>query len=156
MTIWMIGHSTVLIEAGGKRLLTDPYFGLHGNPAYARLAPPARRREDLEDVDAVLVSHNHFDHVDRAFLRSLPETTPVFAPTASVFMTRLKGGRNVVGMTVWEKQILGGIAITAVPARHVTFTVGYVVEAEGKCIYFSGDTYFERSWKKSAGNLNPT
>ena len=62
MRITMIGHSTVLIEAGGMKILTDPYFGTWGNPAYKRLAPPARKREELRDVDLVLVSHNHWDH----------------------------------------------------------------------------------------------
>jgi len=132
MKLVMIGHSTVLIEAGGRRLLTDPYFGLHGNPGYARLAPPARSRQDLANVDAVLVSHNHFDHVDRAFLRMLPQTTPVLAPAASAYMTRLKGDRNVVGMKAWPRWEFGEISVTAVPARHVVFTIGYVIQSEGK------------------------
>jgi len=142
MKLWMIGHSTVLIETGGKRLLTDPYFGLWGNLGYSRLRPPARTRQELEDVDVVLVSHNHFDHVDREFLRRLPHGVPVLAPSASAFITRLKGGRNVVGMRSWQKWVLADIAITALPARHVTFTIGYLIEAEGKCIYFAGDTFF--------------
>src|SRR5271157_6020805 len=79
MKITMIGHSTVLIEAAGKRVLTDPYFGLRGNPAYARVRPPARSREELTDVDLVLISHNHWDHTDRKFLRMLPPSAPVFA-----------------------------------------------------------------------------
>ncbi|HYA64136.1 MAG TPA: MBL fold metallo-hydrolase [Candidatus Sulfotelmatobacter sp.] len=140
--LWMIGHSTILLEAGGKRLLTDPYFGLWGSLGYSRLRPPARTRQELENVDVVLVSHNHFDHVDRAFLCRLPPMVPVLAPSASAFITRLKGGRNVIGMKPWQKWVLGEISITAVPARHVTFTIGYVIEAEGKCIYFAGDTYF--------------
>ena len=69
MKITMIGHSTVLVEIAGQRILTDPYFGLHGNLAYARPRPPARSREELSNVDLVLVSHNHFDHIDRRFLR---------------------------------------------------------------------------------------
>lgn len=141
MQITMIGHSTVLIEAAGKRILTDPYFGLHGNPAYARLHPPARTREELANVDLVLISHNHFDHIDRKFLHLLPPTVPVFAPSASAWMTRVKGARNVTGLKLWQRKELDGIAITAVPARHVTFTIGYIVEAEGKRIYFAGDTY---------------
>jgi L-ascorbate metabolism protein UlaG (beta-lactamase superfamily) len=141
MNITMIGHSTVLIEAAGKRLLTDPYFGLHGNPAYARPRPPARSREELSSVDLVLVSHNHFDHTDRRFFRSLPVSVPVLAPAAAAWMTRVKGGRNVTGLKPWERKGFDGISITAVPARHVTFTIGFIIEAEGKRIYFAGDTY---------------
>lgn len=63
----MIGHSTVLIEAAGKRILTDPFFSPYGNPAYARVHAPARSREELAGIDMVLISHNHFDHVDPKF-----------------------------------------------------------------------------------------
>ena len=142
MKITMIGHSTVLIEVAGKRILTDPWFGRWGDPAYARLRPPAQTREQLRDVELVLVSHNHFDHTDRRFLRSLPESTPVLAPRMTAWMTRFKGGKNVTGLSPWTKFEFGEISITVVPARHITFTIGYVIAAEGKQVYFAGDTYF--------------
>ncbi|MGA3210859.1 MAG: MBL fold metallo-hydrolase [Terriglobales bacterium] len=155
MHITMIGHSTVLLETGGKRLITDPWFGLYGNPGYARLAPPARTRQELENVDAVLVSHNHFDHIDGTFLRRLSPTVPVLAPATSALMTRLKGGRNVIGMKVWQGWRLGDISITAVPAHHITFTVGYVIKAEGMCVYFAGDTYFGGFMERIGRDLRP-
>ena len=155
MKITMIGHSTVLIEVAGQRILTDPYFGLHGNPAYARLRPPARSREELSTVDLVLVSHNHFDHIDRRFLRALPQSVPVLAPAATAWMTRLKGGRNVIGLKPWERRSFGTVNITAVPARHVTFTVGYVMEADGKRIYFAGDTYLANFMERIGRELRP-
>jgi len=155
MQITMIGHSTVLIEAAGQRILTDPYFGLHGNPAYARVHPPARTREQLANVDVVLISHNHFDHIDRRFLRLLPASTPVFAPATTAWMTRLKGGRNVSGLKPWQQTKLNSLSITAVPARHVTFTIGYVIEAEGKKIYFAGDTYLANFMEKIGRELHP-
>lgn len=155
MKITLIGHSTVLIEAAGKRLLTDPFFHLHGNPAYARVRPPARSREELSQVDLVLVSHNHFDHIDGPYLRGLPKTTPVAAPAASAWMTRLKGGRNVTGLHAWQQTRLADISITAVPATHVTFTSGYVIDLEGKRIYFAGDTYFSGFMNRIAQDLHP-
>jgi N-acyl-phosphatidylethanolamine-hydrolysing phospholipase D len=151
----MVGHSTVLFEVGRKRILTDPYFGLYGNPAYARVRPPARAREELSNVDLVLISHNHFDHVDRGFLRALPETVPVLAPAASAWMTRLKGGRNVAGIKAWQRRVFDGISITAVPARHVTFTVGYIIEAENLRVYFAGDTYLASFMEKIGRELRP-
>jgi L-ascorbate metabolism protein UlaG (beta-lactamase superfamily) len=155
MRITMIGHSTVLIEAAGKRILTDPYFGLHGNPAYARVRPPACSREELTDVDFVLISHNHWDHTDRKFLRMLPSSVPVFAPAASAWMTRLKGGRNVTGLKPWQRRELDGFSLTTVPAWHITFTIGYVLEAEGQRIYFAGDTYFAGFMKRITRELQP-
>lgn len=155
MKITMIGHSTVLIEAANKRILTDPYFGLHGNPAYARVRPPAHSRAELSDVDIVLISHNHFDHTDRKFLRMLPKSVPVFAPAPSAWMTRLKGGRNVIGLKAWQRTELDRVSITAVPARHVTFTVGYILEAEGQRIYFAGDTYRASFMERIGREMRP-
>ena len=98
MDITVVGHNTVLIEAEGKRIVTDPYFGTWGNIAYTRTAPPQVPREALADADLVLVSHNHWDHVDARYLRLLPETTPVIAPLWTSGMTRLKEGKNVIGL----------------------------------------------------------
>ena len=142
MQITMMGHSTVLIEMGGQKILTDPYFGLWGNIAYARLPPPARTREELPSLDLVLISHNHWDHTDRQFLRTLGEDVPVLAPHGVTWVTRLCGAKRPRGMRVWETVPFGALTITAVPAWHIAVTRGYVIESEGKRIYFAGDTYY--------------
>jgi L-ascorbate metabolism protein UlaG (beta-lactamase superfamily) len=141
MRITMIGHSTILIETGGQKVLTDPYFGTWGNPAYARLKPPAQAREAFYDVDLVLLSHNHWDHVDRPFLRALSTAVPVVAPPQTTWLTRWQGAGNVLGLRAWQSQLFGKIRITAVPALHVTITTGFVIESEDQPIYFAGDTY---------------
>jgi L-ascorbate metabolism protein UlaG (beta-lactamase superfamily) len=142
MQITMIGHSTVLIETGGQKILTDPYFGLWGNIAYARLAPPARTREELPSLDLVLISHNHWDHTDREFLRTLGEDVPVLAPHGVTWMTKLYGAKRLIGTKAWETKHFGALTVTAVPAWHIVVTHGYVVEHEGKRVYFAGDTYY--------------
>jgi L-ascorbate metabolism protein UlaG (beta-lactamase superfamily) len=141
MQITMIGHSTVLIVLGGQQILTDPYFGGWGNIAYSRLAPPARTRAELQDVNLVLLSHNHWDHTDRPFLGALPVFVPVLVPARAGWETRLRGAKAPTGMKVWEQKHFGAITVTAVPALHLAVTTGYVLEAEGKCLYFAGDTY---------------
>jgi len=148
MKITMIGHSTVLMETPEMRTLTDPYFGRWGNPAYARVAPPSRSREDLKEANLVLLSHNHWDHTDSRFLRSLPPTVPVVAPRAGAWLTRLKGGKNVVGIGKWEQKQFGSIRVTAVPALHTAVTRGFVLQAEGKTVYFAGDTYYGEFMKE--------
>jgi L-ascorbate metabolism protein UlaG (beta-lactamase superfamily) len=137
----MIGHSTVLMEVGGTKILTDPYFGTWGNPAYKRLTPPARKREELRDVDLVLVSHNHWDHTDGSFFRSLRTGTPVVAPRRSAWLTRLRGARTVVGMKAWEERGFGPVKICAVPAHHMATAIGFVIQHEEERVYFAGDTY---------------
>lgn len=142
MRITMIGHSTVLIEIAGKRVLTDPYFGSWGNPAYARVTPAARSGRELADVDVVLVSHNHWDHVDRRFLRGLPGTVPIIAPRRSRWVTRLKGAKRPIGISAWDEEDFGPVCITAVPALHTAMTIGFVIQARDAQIYFAGDTYY--------------
>lgn len=141
MRIRLIGHSTVLLEMGGVRLLTDPFFGTWGNPAYARVTPPALSRTEVGPVDAVLLSHNHWDHTDRTYFRSLSASVPVIAPRRSRWVTRLKGARAVVGVRPWEALSVGDVRVTAVPALHMATTVGFVVEAPDGVAYFAGDTY---------------
>ncbi len=146
----MIGHSTVLVETDGQKILTDPYFGTLGNPAFKRLAPPAMKREDVGDVTLVLVSHNHWDHTDGPFLRGLGKDVRVLAPARAAWLTRLRGARHAEGVRPWEARRFGDVTITAVPAVHVAATVGYVIEAEGKRVYFAGDTY-HRPFMKEIG-----
>jgi len=141
MKITMVGHSTILIETQGKRILTDPFFKRWGNLAYKRTSLPAMSRKELADVDIVLVSHSHFDHIDRAFLGLLPCTTPVLAPRRMPF-ARLRLGKGLIKVDKWEKYTFGGIVITAVPAVHSAITNGFVIESDGLRIYFAADTYF--------------
>ena len=155
MKISMIGHSTVLIETANLRILTDPYFGLRGNLAYARLRPPAASRAELANVDLVMVSHNHFDHTDRAYFRALPESVPVLAPARAAWVTRLKGAKHVVGIKPWQRHQVGPVSIVAVPAWHSAIAAGYIIESEGRRVYFSGDTYFAGFMKRIAREFPP-
>ena len=119
----------------------DPFWGTWGNPAYARLGIPAKSREELGDVDGVLISHDHWDHVDGQFLHLLGDTR-VMAPQWARLSLKLLGGRNVTGIKAWECISFGEITITAVPALHLTATVGYVLQSENKQVYFAGDSFY--------------
>jgi L-ascorbate metabolism protein UlaG (beta-lactamase superfamily) len=141
MRITMIGHSTVVVEGADTKLITDPYFGTLGHVAYARLRPPASRREDFLEVDAVLVSHSHWDHTDRKFFGSLDASIPLLAPAWTSALLKLKGAHNIVSVRPWESRRIGAAVITAVPATHLARAVGYVIELDGICAYFAGDTY---------------
>ncbi len=153
-TISMIGHSSVLLELGGMRILTDPYFG-GGNLVYARVNPPASSRESLRDVDLVLISHNHFDHADGDYLKLLPTSTPVVAPAKAAWVTKRKGAQNVVGAELWQPITFGRVKVTAVPAHHSTVTRGFIIESAGPPIYFAGDTYYGKFMERVASDYKP-
>jgi L-ascorbate metabolism protein UlaG (beta-lactamase superfamily) len=155
MRVTQIGHSTVLVEAAGLRLLLDPYFGRRGNPAYRRRLPPARSREACLDVDAVLISHAHFDHVDRRYLRAIPSDIPVFAPHRVAWWISLVCGREIRPVKPWRQVMIGDVYVVPVTARHTAPGVGYVIAAEGKTLYFAGDTFAGRFMKEIGDRFQP-
>jgi L-ascorbate metabolism protein UlaG (beta-lactamase superfamily) len=156
MRITMIGHSTTRIELAGASFVTDPYFGTRGNPAYGRLAPPGLSREDAgRGLCAVLLSHNHWDHVDRPFLRALAPEVPVLCPRRTGWLTRMQGARQVLALSSWESRQLDSITVTAVPAIHSAVCTGYVLQGEGMAIYFAGDTYHGPFMKEIAQRFHP-
>lgn len=155
MRITQIGHSTVLVEAVGVRLILDPYFGRHGNLAYRRPLPPARSRQACLGVDAVLISHAHFDHVDRRYLRALPRHTPTFAPRGVAWWIALTCRREIRAVEPWRQFMVGSAYVIPVTARHTIPGVGYVISVEGKTLYFAGDTFVGRFMKEIGDRFRP-
>ncbi len=156
MIIRMVGHCTVVIEAEGRRIVTDPYFGT-GNYFYRRVRPPAMTREELVDVDIVILSHHHWDHTDRRYMQMLSNSTAILVPGESQRLMRLlgKNGHSVVGMRAWESWQLDNTVVTAVPAVHEVVTLGFVIEAEGKAVYFSGDTFYDSFMHEIGSRFHP-
>ena len=142
-----VGHATTLIEAAGRRLLTDPVLS-------SRVVGFLRRRAAAPDpglvdrVDGVLISHFHHDHLDLRSLRRLPEGAQIIVPPAGKRFLAQRGFGNVIELAPGESARLGGRVVTAVPAVHggrarpgardVGF-VGYVIEGPTS-VYFAGDT----------------
>jgi L-ascorbate metabolism protein UlaG (beta-lactamase superfamily) len=137
-----LGHSTVVIDVDGTRLLTDPVL---------RRRVWHLRRESAVDpgpVDGILVSHTHFDHLDRASLRRLDRSLPVVAPRGVGGLLRRWGFSRVLEAAAGEELELAGLRIRATHAEHAssrgpfsarTASLGYVVEGS-PAVYFAGDT----------------
>jgi L-ascorbate metabolism protein UlaG (beta-lactamase superfamily) len=139
-----LGHATVLVELDGVRLLTDPL--LRSRVLHLRRAAPLDA-EGLEGLDAVLISHVHYDHLDLASLGRLDHGARVLVPRGAGKLVARRGFRSVEEVVEDETVPVGPVAVRAVPARHGSSRVlgtrsaalGYVLEGSRR-IYFAGDT----------------
>jgi len=140
-----VGHSTVHVELDGVRLLTDPL--LRNRVAHLRRSTPvsARARRGL---DAVLVSHAHYDHLDLPSLERLGKKLPIVVPRGLGGLLRKRRFESVLEVEVGETLSIGALQVRAVPAEHdgsrgpfgaSADPVGYVISGS-KSIYFAGDT----------------
>jgi L-ascorbate metabolism protein UlaG (beta-lactamase superfamily) len=141
-----LGHSTVLVEAAGLRLLTDPALGRRVG-FLRRLAPPIADGA-FKEVDAVLLSHLHGDHTDEPSLARVGETVAVVGAPAVAEWLRARGRSGARALAPGEGTAIGGVRVEATPARHdgrrwprgpAADAVGFLVEAQ-RSIYFAGDT----------------
>lgn len=105
--IVFLGHATVLIELGGVRLLTDPV--LRGRVAHLRRQVPPVDESVLADLDAVLISHSHHDHLDLPSLRRLGPDTPLIVPAGAGAWLRKRGFSKVTELSAGEKAKVGEV-----------------------------------------------
>jgi L-ascorbate metabolism protein UlaG (beta-lactamase superfamily) len=143
-----VGHGTVLIDVDGTRLLTDPVLRKRIGPLVRHAPTPGP--EVTRDLDAVLISHLHRDHVDRGSLRQLDRGTPLLVPPGSRrFFDRL-GFAAVTELAPGESARVGAVTVAALDADHDgggrrhaedSEAIGFLVEG-GRRVYFAGDTDF--------------
>jgi L-ascorbate metabolism protein UlaG (beta-lactamase superfamily) len=160
--ITYVGHATVLIEIGGARLLTDPAL----RPRLLRVIhrhPPRPAAHVTEDIDAVLLSHLHHDHLDFPSLKRVGRATPVVVPAGARRTLRRHGFTNAIELRVGERTTVGGAEITATRAVHEgrrfkfgpkVEAAGYVIEAGGRRVYFAGDTDLFAEMDELAGRID--
>jgi L-ascorbate metabolism protein UlaG (beta-lactamase superfamily) len=146
LQVTWLGHATVLLELDGVRVLTDPVLHRRVGPLVRIVAPVDL--EAVADVDCVLLSHLHADHVDLGSLRRLGDRTPVVAPAGAAAWLRGKGMHDVRELAAGEDLQIGALPVRAVPAVHesrrhpfgtVAQPVGYLVGG-ARTAYFAGDT----------------
>ena len=141
-----IGHATVLIEMDGVRLLTDPLLRDQIGPLRRQGTVPDLAR--CQSVDAVLISHMHWDHLDLPSLRLLDRTTQLIVPRGAAQVLRQQGFRHVEEMRAGEKMVVGSLEVTATYAKHsgsrfpfgpAADCLGFIVRGHYD-VYFAGDT----------------
>lgn len=154
-----IGHATFLVQTAGLNLLTDPVFSRRASPlAWAgpqRVREPALRFEDLPPIHAVLVSHNHFDHMDLATLRRLHRRwrPPIVTGLGNGRYLARRGLPEAIELDWWQSwSPRPDVAITFVPAQHWsrrslfdtrrTLWGGHMVSGPAGRVFFAGDTAY--------------
>jgi L-ascorbate metabolism protein UlaG (beta-lactamase superfamily) len=158
--VTFVNHATVLVQMDGISILTDPVWAESVGPVsflgQSRRAAPGVRFADLPRIDAVLVSHSHYDHCDIATLRALEKqfSMPVFAGLGSAAMLAehdVPSGRD---LDWWQSATVGdrGVTVTMTPARHgsqrgigdrnVVLWGGFMVKGPSGSVFFAGDTAF--------------
>ena len=165
-TLTWIGHSTLLIQYKGVNILTDPHFTQRASPvSFAgpkRDTPPGLSIDDLPIIDLILISHNHYDHLDKLTIKTIIKNQPDKPPKIFVPL-KLKQWFLDLGITNiteldWQESIkFGEWEVHAVPVQHwsartpfdrnKTLWAGWVLETEGFRFFFAGDTGYSKDFK---------
>jgi L-ascorbate metabolism protein UlaG (beta-lactamase superfamily) len=159
LRITWLGHSTLLLEVDGLRILTDPVFGERASPvSFAgakRFHPVPARVAELPELDAVLLSHDHYDHLCASSMRELARrNVPVITSLGVGARLEALGfaPQRITELDWWEEHTLpgGSLSFTATPAQHFsgrsltdrnqTLWSSWVIRSEQRQLFFSGDT----------------
>lgn len=175
-SLTFIGHSTFLIRFLARdgtpiTILTDPVFSARCSPlSWAgpkRVRAPGLALDALPRPDAVLLSHNHYDHLDLASLRAVRKRfAPRFVTTpGNARILRRAGITDASELDWWEAMQLGSLQVTATPARHFarrgmldinrSLWAGFMLELDGQRLLFAGDSGGGRHWADIRARLGP-
>jgi N-acyl-phosphatidylethanolamine-hydrolysing phospholipase D len=155
-TFTWIGHASFLVQLGGLNILTDPVLSKRTSPVQwagpGRLAPLGLTFDELPKIDVVLVSHNHYDHLDEPTVRRLAKRdAPAFVvPLGLRKWFEKRRIAHVTELDWWQPTVVRGLRVHAVPAQHFsgrgagdrnrTLWCGFVYEKNNQRHYFAGDT----------------
>lgn len=172
--IMWLGHSAFLLQIGGLNILTDPMLGHRASPVPffgpRRKTPPAINVEDLPKIDLVLISHNHYDHLDFRTIKKLKKKQmghePEFiVPLGVKDWFKRRNLRTVRELDWWDETVFSDWVITSVPAQHfsgrtlgdrdATLWCGWVLNNGKFKFYFAGDSGYGPFFKEIGQRLGP-
>ena len=174
LRVTWLGHSTLLLEIDGLRVLTDPVWGVRASPS--RLAGPKRFQpvpvalRELPPVDLVLISHDHYDHLDYPTIRELAKSAVPFVTSLGVGAHLEFCGvapKRIVELDWWEAHQLpnSALRVTAAPSQHFsgrglknrnsTLWSSFVIRSERHALFFSGDTGLTSEYRSIRERLGP-
>jgi len=169
-SITWLGHATFLIRINGMTILSDPFLTEYASPLWIfgsrRYVQPGISLDNLPPIDIVVVSHNHFDHLDAETIESLQgkENIHVFIPLGLKPFFKDRGYTNVEELDWNESFSYGGIELTALPAVHFsgrglndknkTLWCSWSISSQSGKVFFSGDTSYSPTIFKTIGKEN--
>ena len=172
LRVTWLAHSTLLIEIDGVRVLTDPVWGKRASPlAFAgpkRFHPPPARLSTLPPLDAVIISHDHYDHLDRSTIRALARTAVPFITSLGVGARLDTWGvpaQRITELDWWEETSVNGVTVTAAPAQHfsgrgikdrnTTLWSSFHLRGPTHSFFYGADTGLTREYADVARRFGP-
>jgi L-ascorbate metabolism protein UlaG (beta-lactamase superfamily) len=167
LAVLWVGHATALVQIDDKVILTDPVFTSSVGQLSKRLVEPGLDPENLPPVDAVVISHLHFDHLSLGSLDMIQKKVRMLLMprTGATYLTDFDF--PVLELRPWQGYEKDGLRVTAVPVDHVGFRygadeawmnegfTGYVIEYHGIKVYFGGDTAYDQKLFVDVGQRFP-
>jgi len=166
-----LGHAAFLLTLAGKTVLIDPFLSEYASPIAGvgprRFAPPGLPVEKLPKIDVLIVSHNHYDHLDARTIEALPykRRIQVVVPLGLGRFFRTRGFRHVTELDWHQARDLGGLNVTCVPAihrsarglhdRNRTLWAGFILESAERRVYFGGDTGYGTIFQETGRRYGP-
>jgi N-acyl-phosphatidylethanolamine-hydrolysing phospholipase D len=161
-----IGHSTYLMRLGNKNILFDPFFSDLASPlpvGPVRFVPPGISLAKLPRIDVIIISHNHYDHLDSETVETMAgkEKIHVFVPLGLKTFFAKRGYQNIQELDWHQSVVMDGLKMTALPAVHFssrglgdhnkTLWCSWAVRSENKSCFFAGDTAYSPTIFKEIG-----
>jgi N-acyl-phosphatidylethanolamine-hydrolysing phospholipase D len=173
-TLTWIGHATVFLQVDGKNILTDPHFSERASPFQwigpRRVMPPGVALDELPAIDIVVISHDHYDSLDKGSIMRLYErdggtSTRFFVPLGLKGWFADLGISNVIELDWWDSYDEDGLVVSAVPVHHwsqrglssqnKTLWAGWVIGSPNFRFFFCGDTGYTPLFKEIGSRLGP-
>ncbi|TFW22279.1 MBL fold metallo-hydrolase [Duganella callida] len=171
-SLFRLGHSTVLLKLNGHFWLTDPVFSERASPVQwagpQRFHQPPISIDELPPIKGIILSHDHYDHLDKAAVLKLAEKTEHFITPLGVGDRLVAWGipkKKVQQLSWWQMTLVAGLKLVATPAQHFsgrglgdrnkTLWASFVIEDRGTRIFFSGDSGYFDGFKEIGRRYGP-
>lgn len=172
MTVTWVGHATVLLQLGGLNIVTDPMWSERASPVgFAgprRWVRPGVSFAQLPPIDVVLLTHNHYDHLDARSVRELAERFPEacwLVPLGLAEFVRRRGARKVEQLDWWNETEVGDLRAACVPAQHfsgrgladrnATLWCGWTLTKGERRVFFAGDSGYHPEFRVIGERYGP-